>query len=87
MFYTVCPQQISELSVDLESKQKEVQSLEQDKSSLEQQLTGLVRNPERNDHKLTERREKDDHVAPLQHFWLQLPVKVGGFLNKCLLSK
>lgn len=58
MFYTVCPQQISELSVDLESKQKEVQSLEQDKSSLEQQLTGLVRNSEHDDHKLTERRRK-----------------------------
>lgn len=36
-------QQISELSVDVESKQKELQSLQQDKSSLEQQLSSLVR--------------------------------------------
>lgn len=46
--YIVCPilcvpQQISELSVDMESKQKELQSVQQDKSSLEQQLSGLVR--------------------------------------------
>lgn len=40
--YAVCSQQISELSVDVESKQKELQSVQQDKSSLEQQLTGLV---------------------------------------------
>lgn len=39
----VHPQQISELSVDLESKQKELQSMQQDKSSLEEQLTSLVR--------------------------------------------
>ncbi|XP_070844364.1 CAP-Gly domain-containing linker protein 1 isoform X1 [Chaetodon trifascialis] len=32
---------ISELSVDVESKQKELQSVQQEKSSLEQQLTGL----------------------------------------------
>ncbi|KAM3874237.1 CAP-Gly domain-containing linker protein 1 [Diretmus argenteus] len=32
---------ISELSVELESKQKELQSVQQDKSSLEQQLTSL----------------------------------------------
>lgn len=43
MFYTVCLQQISELSVDLESKQKEFQSVQEDKSSLEQQLTSLIR--------------------------------------------
>lgn len=46
MFYTVCPHQISELSVDVESKQKELQSLQQDKSSLELQLTSLVRKEE-----------------------------------------
>lgn len=43
MSYIVCTQQISELSVDLESKQKELQSVQQDKSCLEQQLTSLVR--------------------------------------------
>lgn len=37
------PQQISELSVDMESKQKELLSVQQDKSCLEQQLTSLVR--------------------------------------------
>lgn len=46
MFYTVCPRQISELSVDVESKQKELQSVQQDKSTLEQQLTSLVRKEE-----------------------------------------
>lgn len=46
MVYTVCPQQISELSVDVESKQKELQSVQQDKSSLEQELTSLVREEE-----------------------------------------
>ena len=44
VFYTVCLHQISELSVDVESKQKELQSVQQDKSSLEEQLTNLVRN-------------------------------------------
>lgn len=43
MFVTVCPNQISELSVDLESKQKELQSVQEDNSSLEQQLISLVR--------------------------------------------
>lgn len=44
MSYTVWPpQQISELSVDMESKQKELLSAQQDKSCLEQQLTSLVR--------------------------------------------
>lgn len=37
------PKQISELSVDVEGKQKELQSVHQDKSCLEQQLTSLVR--------------------------------------------
>lgn len=41
--FTLCHKQISELSVDLESKQKELQSVQQDKSSLEEQLTSLVR--------------------------------------------
>lgn len=36
-------QQISELSVDVESKQKELQRLQQDKSSMEEQLSSLVR--------------------------------------------
>lgn len=35
--------QISELSVDVESKQKELQRLQQDKSGLEEQLSSLVR--------------------------------------------
>lgn len=39
----LCVLQISELSVDVESKQKEVQSLQHDKSCLEQQLISLVR--------------------------------------------
>lgn len=39
----LCVLQISELSVDLESKQKELQSLQHDKSCLEQQLMTLVR--------------------------------------------
>lgn len=34
--------QISELSVDVESKQKELQRLQQDKSSVEEQLSSLV---------------------------------------------
>lgn len=38
-----CVLQISELSVDVESKQKELQSLQHDKSCLEQQLINLVR--------------------------------------------
>lgn len=38
-----CVLQISELSVDVESKQKELRSLQQDKSCLEEQLTNLVR--------------------------------------------
>lgn len=42
----VCSIQISELSVDLESKQKELQSVQQDRSSLEEQLTSLVRKEE-----------------------------------------
>lgn len=39
----LCALQISELSVDVESKQKELQSLQHDKSCLEQQLINLVR--------------------------------------------
>lgn len=35
--------QISELSVDVESKQKELQRLQQDKSGVEEQLSSLVR--------------------------------------------
>lgn len=35
--------QISELSVDVESKQKELQQLQLDKSSVEEQLSSLVR--------------------------------------------
>lgn len=45
---TACPpppprEQISELSVDAESRQKELQSAQREKNSLEQQLTELVR--------------------------------------------
>lgn len=35
--------QISELSVDMESKQKELQRLQIDKNSVEEQLSSLVR--------------------------------------------
>lgn len=73
MFYTVCPQQISELSVDVESKQKELQSLQQDKSSLEQQLTSLVREEEthfiimskkqREERQLCDIQKEDDGIA------------------------
>lgn len=42
ILYGVFPQ-ISELSVDVESKQKELQRLQLDKSSVEEQLSSLVR--------------------------------------------
>lgn len=42
---TLCPSQISELSVDVESKQKELQSVQEEKSALDQQLRSLVRRP------------------------------------------
>lgn len=42
-----CVLQISELSVDVESKQKELQSLQHDKSCLEEQLLNLVRTADR----------------------------------------
>lgn len=44
------PQQISELSVDVESKQKELQFVQQDKSCLEQQITSLVRKDQTHYH-------------------------------------
>lgn len=46
--------QISELSVDMERKQKELQSVQQDKSSLEQQLTSVVRS-----HTHTQQKHKE----------------------------
>lgn len=63
MVYTVCSEQISELSVDLESKQKELQSVQQDKTSLEQQLTSLVRRKETLDiNKYNTHVQRNDNV-------------------------
>lgn len=46
--YYCPPRQISELSVDLESKQKELQSVQKEKSSLEDLLSSLVRRTDSN---------------------------------------
>lgn len=53
--------QISGLSVDVESKQKELQRLQQDKSGVEEQLSSLVRRGQ----SLFEQHKKDDK-APFQ---------------------
>lgn len=87
-FYTVCPQQISELSVDVESKQKELQSVQQDKSSLEQQLGSLVRKEGAlhiiitNNQEREEKRERapfrhgTSHISALNHL---LKFRILGF--------
>lgn len=54
--------QISELSVDVESKQKELQRLQQDKSGVEEQLSSLVRRGQ----SLFEQLKKNDDKAPFQ---------------------
>lgn len=73
LFYTVRLQQISELSVDVESKQKELQSVLQDKNCLEQQILSLVRNGQT--HYYPVNRE----MKPVYYYFLNDPSTILAF--------
>lgn len=71
--------QISELSVDVESKQKELQRLQQDKGSVEEQLSSLVR-PCQSIFQQEKKRKKIVSSQLTPHMFICFTVGVG--LNK-----